>query len=186
MSKSYTVCPKCGVNHSVLVRHRCFKPEPQKDPPKHDPNPGDEEEGDGDGKGQPDKGEGQPKDGEGEGDGQGEGEGDGEGDGEGEGEGPAPQPPEPEAPPVAIVCTVLKFAALTAECSDAYVTVQLAEEGLLIVARKADAVATATIPWGEFEQRSTLDGEYYVKETIDAVATEAIEKNYAGKDDPGA
>lgn len=188
MSDEYKVCPKCQIRHSVYVKHICSDAGEAKPPEFDDAPPGDEE-GDGDAKSGEGQGEGQSDDqseGEGQGEGEGEGEGDedGEGEGESEGQAPEPKPPEPEAPPVAVVVSVLKFAALTADCSEAFVKIELGEHGLMIVAIKGDDMATATVPWGEFEQRSTLDGEYYVKETIDATAREVLEKHDARHDGP--
>jgi len=165
IENSYVVCPACGVNHSTLVKHRCFKQDEAPPPPESEAN-----EGDGDSGEQGDTGKGKS---EGEGEGEGkpeEGEGDGEGDGEEEREAPAPQAPEPETPPVAVVCTVLKFAALTADCAkNGSIEVTLTEDGLLVYGNNGDETAVATIPWGEFEKRSTLDGEFYVKQVIDEV-----------------
>ena len=197
MAKSkYTECPKCRVRHSTLVRHRCFKPEEQKKKPKPDPEHkeydlekggetesldrhGGPEQGEGEGEGEG-QGKGQPEQGDGEGGGggeagEGEGEGEGEG-GEGESEAPEPQPPEPEAHPVAVVCTVLKFAALTAQCAkNGVISVELTEEGLSIYGHNGDNTASAVIPWGEFETRSTVDGQFYVKEVIDQIDEQIIE-----------
>jgi hypothetical protein len=201
VKSAYKVCPKCKVRHSTLVKHKCFKADKQKDPPKFEAVDHDLEDGgvtesldrhSGDGQGEGDEGEsegqgkgegegegGDPADGGGESEGQGEGEGEGsggeaEGEGEeGEGEGPAPQPPEPDAPPVAIVCSVLKFAALTAQCAkNGVITVELTEDGLFVYGYNGDLTASASMPWGEFETRSTIDGQYYVKEVIDGVDAE--------------
>jgi len=186
----YVVCPKCGVNYSTLTKHRCFKQDEAPPPPESEGGPDDtKDKGDGkDGQGQPEQGdgqqgegegEGQPEQGEGEGqgEGQGEGEGEGEGDGEQEREAPEPQRPEPETPPVAVVVTVLKFAALTADCAkNCSIEVTLNEDGLLVYGNNGDETATATIPWTEFEQRSTLDGEFYVKGVIDEVDRQLADK----------
>lgn len=193
MSDKYKICPKCKLRHSALVRHKCAKPKKQDAPPEfeateHDLEMGgpttslDKHEGKSDGEGgegenEGEEGKGQGEDGEGQGQGAGEGsEGEGEGEGDGDGgegqggEGPAPQPPEPDAPPVAIVCTVLKFAALTAQCAkNGVIEVSVAEEGLFIYGHNGDEIAFDVLPWGEFEKRSTLDGEFYVKELIDGV-----------------
>jgi hypothetical protein len=185
IESTYSTCPKCGVEHSNLVKHRCFKQDEAPPPPESegtgegdDQQDGDQQ--DGDGKGKPDKGDGQGE-GDGEGDGgEGEGEGEGEGDGEGEAEreAPVPQNPEPEAPPVAVVVTVLKFAALTADCAkNGSVEVTLNADGLFVYGFNGEEVATATIPWTEFENRSTIDGEFYVKSVIDEV-----DRNLADKD----
>lgn len=215
MSSKYKTCAKCGVKHSAVVPHKCFKVKKEKPPEleavDHDfekegeteswdpgetptetpPENGDEEgqaEGEEDTEGE-DEREGEP-DGEGEGDGEGDEEREGEGEakeregerGEGEGEGkeerevedeafgPKPQPPEPEAPPVQVVCTVLKFAALCAQCAkNGAVEVSVTEDGLFVYGHNGDLTAYDTLPWGEFEKRSTIDGEYYVKEVIDGV-----------------
>lgn len=182
MTVPYANCPKCGVRYSKLVKHRCFRPEEQKEKPEFDdPPPGEEGEDGGEG-GKPEEkdGQGEPREGEGEGQGEGEqeGEGDGEGEGEdedeqkGQGEAPEPQMPEPETPPVAVVCTVLKFAALTAQCATALIEVRLKEDGLEVYGHNGEAYGFRIIPWGEFEKRSTLDGEFYVKEVIDELDEE--------------
>lgn len=200
MQSDYKVCPKCGVRYSTLTRHRCIKVEmnkpPKFDDPKHDEFEHDgqgggdteshDEHGGSDGQGkdgqgkdksdQQGKGEGQgggdqqgDDDQQGGGDQQGE-DGEDEQEGEGEGEGPTPQAPDPEIPPVAVVCTVLKFAALTAACAkNGNIEITLAEDGLYVYGHNGDLWGHDTIPWGEFEKRSTLDGEFYVKEIIDGV-----------------
>lgn len=205
MSDAYKVCPKCKLRHSALVRHRCAKPKGQDEkPPKSDPIDHDlerggdtesldrhenesEDNGKDEGKG---KGRGHAGDkGDGESDDEGEGEGEGGDDGEGEeqegeegntkadGEGPAPQPPEPDAPIVQIVCTVLKFASLTAACAkNGVIEVTLNEDGIMVYGHNGDIFAFDTIPWGEFEKRSTLDGEFYVKDVIDAVDVKLLEE----------
>lgn len=180
----YADCPKCGVRHSTLVKHKCFKPEEQKEkPPVEDY----EEEADGSGWGGED-GTGKSQDsesdhdqdkgkGKGQSDGQGksgQGEQDGEGEGEEEGEAkqkaPQPKPPEKKDPPVVVVCTVLKFAALTAQCAkNGNIELTVTEDGIFVYGYNGDNVAHDTIPWGEFEQRATIDGEFYVKGIIDAV-----------------
>jgi hypothetical protein len=202
MSKDYKVCGKCGHRHSVLVPHKCFKAKGQDERPEfEDPEEG--EGGDdkggagggdgadtGQGKGKGDKGKGKGQ-GQGQGEAEGEGEGQGQGQGQGEGEGesqsqsgdddenddaPKPKPPEPDAPVVAIVCTVLKFAALTARgAKNGLIEVSLSEAGLCVYGQNGDQTGFAIIPWGEFEQRSTLDGEFYVKEIIDQVDGALIE-----------
>lgn len=197
----YKVCDKCGVRHSTLVRHKCFKPEDQKDPPKFDDIPPGGEDGEGSG------GEGggpeQERDGQGQSDrdsdgDQSEGDGDGEeSDQDGEDQQKqkqnqkqqqAPQDQqqqeqEEEIPPVAVVVTVLKFALLTAASvgkeNDLFIEVLLTEAGLLIRGEDDDgSYRTRLIPWAEFEKRATLDGEYYVKETIDLLA-----EDLKGKDE---
>lgn len=202
----YVTCPKCGVQHSTLVKHRCFKPKEQDEKPKFDKDKGTDGEqggggtgeggdtGDGGKEGQDQGAGGQPGDGAGEqGEGSGEGkEGDGKAEGEGkqgsgqqqqqqdgEGEGgreaPQPQPPEPETPPVVVVCTVLKFAALCAQCAkNGTVEVSLAEDGLFVYGHNGDTVVFDVIPWGELEKRATLDGEFYVKSVIDEVDDKLI------------
>jgi hypothetical protein len=138
-------------------------------------------EASGEGGGEADEGEGEGQ-GEGEAEGEaegGEGQSEGEAEGDGEGEGgddedeenrPQAQPPEPEAPPVVVVCTVLKFAALCAACAkNGSIEVNLAEDGLFVYGHNGDVTAYDTIPWGEFEKRSTIDGEFYVKAVIDNV-----------------
>ena len=185
MTVPYKNCPKCGVRHSTLVKHRCFKPEEQKEKPEFDDPPPGEGGEDGGSGGQPEEKDGQGEregqgesQGEGEQEGEGEGQGEGEGEGEdedeqkGEGEGPEPQMPEPETPPVAVVCTVLKFAALTAQCATALIEVRLKEDGLEVYGHNGEAYGFRIIPWGEFEKRSTLDGEFYVKEVIDELDEE--------------
>lgn len=202
MSDKYVTCAKCGHDHSVLVPHKCFKTKKKK-PPEFDPldhedmgkggktesldkhkseNP---EQGDGDkgeegekgdesdaGDGEEGDGDGDEQDGEGE-DGEGR---QGEGEGEDEQEAPAPQPPDPSAPPVVIVCTVLKYAALTAQCSkNGVIEVTVNEDGIFVYGHNGDLTAYDTIPWGEFEKRATLDGEFYVKEVIDRVDGQLIE-----------
>lgn len=197
-STKYKTCKKCGVRHSAVVPHKCFKVAKDK-PPKldeveHDLEKGGETESEGVGKNPVDEpaegktesakgetegegdGEGEQSEGDGDGEAEGEGEGDGEDEGEGEdereeeGEGPAPQSPEPEAPPVQVVCTVLKFAALCAQCAKyGSIEITLSEDGLFVYGHNGDATAYDTIPWGEFEKRSTLDGEFYVKDVIDGV-----------------
>jgi hypothetical protein len=129
-----------------------------------------ESEGDADGDSEGD-GEGKAKaKGEGEGDGEGEDEDEAEGETEAEAEGPQPQAPEPETPPVQVVCTVLKFAALCAQCAkNGSIEITLTEDGLFVYGHNGDMTAYDTLPWGEFEKRSTLDGEFYVKEVIDGV-----------------
>jgi len=175
IESTYSTCPKCGVEHSNLVRHKCFVQDEAPPPPESEGTDqgDDQQDGDGkDGKGKPDKGDGDAGqgDGEGEGEGEGDGEGEGEGEGEDEREAPSPQMPEPETPPVAVVCTVLKFAALTADCAkNGSIEVTLSEHGLFVYGNNGDETVTATIPWGEFEKRSTLDGEFYVKSVIDEV-----------------
>lgn len=189
----YKTCPKCAVTYSTLVRHKCFKPEDQKEKPKFDNPPeddsnGQDESGKGDSGGKGDsKGQGgggskgdQQQDGDGQqqGDGEGQqGQGQGEGEGEGEGEGPPPpQPPEPEALPVVIVCTVLKYAALTAQCAkNGVISVEVSEDGLFVYGHNGEQTAFAVIPWSEFEQRSTVDGEFFVKDVIDSVDEGLIE-----------
>lgn len=175
---AYKTCPKCGNEHSTLVRHKCFKKSEAPPPPESEGNPGDGEEGKDpqDGKGKETEGDGQSGEGEGKGDGQGDGSGEGGGEGEGEGM-PDAQPPEPEAPPVAVVCTVLKFAALCAQSAEnGMIVVELTENGLLIYGHDGDErTATQTIGWGEFEQRSTLDGEFMVRDAVKAVDSALIE-----------
>ncbi len=200
----YAVCKKCEQRHSTLVRHKCPATVAKRaakdceitEHDIHEGTAGTDLSTAGDGMGKGDKSEGKPPEptdpkdgeGEGEGDGKGKGEGDGEGEddgeGEGEGEGPAPQPPEPEAPPVAVVVTVLKFIALTAESAEAFTKAELTPEGILIVCLKGDHMATALLPWTEFEQRSTLDGEFWAKEVIDTTAREVLEKAEAEPDAP--
>lgn len=211
MSSKYKVCAKCGIRHSAVVPHKCFKVKKDKPPEceevEHDlekggptkstgvggnnpeePPEGDEdktdaepEDGGADAEGDADDdGEGEDEDeGKGEGDSEGEtkdGEAEAEAEVEGEGEGPAPQPPEPEAPPVVIVCTVLKFAALTAACAkNGSVEVSLTEDGLFVYGHNGDLTAFETMPWGDFEKRSTVDGEFYVKEVIDGVDAKLAE-----------
>jgi hypothetical protein len=138
-----------------------------------------ETEGDGDGDGEAKtKGEGgEQREGEGE---AGEGEAsEGEGEaGEGEGEGmPEAQLPEPETPPVAVVVTVLKFAALCAQSAEnGMIVVEVTEPGLLIYGHDGDErTASETIGWGEFEKRSTLDGEFMVRDAVKAVDAALIE-----------
>lgn len=133
-----------------------------------------EAEGEGEGEGEQAEAEGEgTQSGEAEGEAEADGEGEGEaedGDADGETEAPEPQPPEPDMPAVAVVCTVLKYAALTASCAkNGIITVEVAEEGLFICGHNGDATAFGEMPWSEFEKRSTLDGEFYVKERIDAV-----------------
>ena len=170
MKAAYKVCPKCGINHSTLVRHRCSK-QGEAEPSKG------EGEGEGDGEARAEReAEGQ---GEGEAEGQGEGEGEGQGEGEaeeGEGEAPPPKPPEPEAPPVAVVVTVLKFAALTAASAEVFTKIEVDASGLIVICLKGDHMATATMAWTEFEQRSTVDGEFWAKDVIDTTAREVLEK----------
>jgi hypothetical protein len=181
----YVVCKKCGVNYSTLTKHRCFVQDEAPPPPESEGGPDDNrdagdgkpEQGDGQGE-QPEQGEGQGEQGEGEQEAEGEGEGEGEGDGEQEREAPEPQKPEPETPPVAVVVTVLKFAALTADCAkNASIEVTLNEDGLLVYGNNGDETATATIPWTEFEKRSTIDGEFYVKGVIDEVDRSLADKS---------
>lgn len=181
VKSEYKTCPKCGNEHSTLVRHKCWKKGKAPPPPE---SGGDEGEGDGDeprdgeGKGQETETDSQSGEGEGKGDGQGDGEGEGEGEQEAEGEGmPEAQPPEPEAPPVAVVCTVLKFAALCAQSAEnGMIVVELTENGLLIYGHDGDErTASETIDWGEFEKRSTLDGEFMVRDAVKAVDSALIE-----------
>ena len=179
IESTYTDCPKCGVHHSKLVKHRCFKEDEAPPPPESENGGGDTDdkaEGDRKGGGQGgDGGQGDGGEGQGEGQGEGDGDGEGEGQGDGEGEGPKPQPPEPEAPPVAVVCTVLKFAALTGDCAkNGSIEVSLTEDGIMVYGHNGDLTAMAIIPWGEFEKRSTLDGEFYVKEVIDEVDAQLL------------
>lgn len=177
IESTYSTCAKCGVHHSNLVKHRCFKQDEAPPPPESKGGDGDSDqlgddqvegegqgEGDGEGEGEG-EGQGQP-----EGEGEGEAEGEGDGDGDGEREAPVPQQPEPEAPPVAVVVTVLKFAALTAQCAkNGNIEVTLTADGLFVYGHNGEDTATATIPWTEFEQRSTIDGEFYVKQVIDEI-----------------
>ena len=202
----YVTCPKCGVEHSTLVKHRCFKPKKQEEKPKFDDNQpdGDCQSGGGGGEtggdngqdgtdgpdGQSDGQDGKNgQDGESQSDGQGQSDGqdgdsepkngkgqkqkddgDDEDDGEGGKQAPHPQPPQPKAPPVVIVCTVLKFAALTAQCAkNGNIEITLAEDGLFVYGHNGETVAYDVIPWGELEERATLDGEFYVKGVIDEV-----------------
>ena len=143
---------------------------------------GGDAEGEGEGDGQSDGGG--DADGDGEADGQAEGEGKGaeqgegqDGDGEQESEAPEPEAPEPEAPPVAVVCSVLKFAALTAQhAQNGTILVELAEDGLVVYGHNGDLTAHAVIPWGEFEARSTVDGQFYVKAIINEVDAKLAEE----------
>lgn len=228
----YVKCSKCGVEHSTLVKHTCFKPTKQKKKPKFDDadkvegesgGGGDGAGGDGGGnadgdrdesQNQGDNGQGDGSDGDGDGDDGSDGsddgdgkdgsdgqkgkkgkkgkkgdegdEGDGssgrgssgeEGDEEEEGDGgesgqeaPVPQAPEPETPPVVVVVSVLKFAALTAQCAkNGNIEITLAEDGLFVYGHNGDTVAFDVIPWGELENRATIDGQFYVKGVIDGV-----------------
>lgn len=206
---TYVTCKKCGVEHSTLVKHRCFKPKAQKEKPKFDDaEKVDGESGGGGGEGEsgessaenPTEGTGESNgsgEGQGEGEGQGDGQSDGEGEGEGEGSGqgqqgegeegqgqqgededegegqrqaPEPQMPEPEIPPVIVVVSVLKYAALCAACAkNGNIEITLVEDGLFVYGHNGDTVAVDTIPWGELEQRATRDGQFYVKSVIDGV-----------------
>ena len=175
-SSGYKTCAKCGVKHSTLVKHKCFKPEEQKDKPKFDDVPegdeGNDQGGGGQGEGQGEGGGQGQGDGQGDqGQGQGDGQGDGEGEGEGEGQGQSPPPPPPP-PPASVIVTVLKFAALTAASATAFIKVEVEERGLVIYAYNGDDFAERVIDWKEFEERSTIDGEYMVKEVIDQVDEE--------------
>jgi hypothetical protein len=168
IESTYSTCPKCGVEHSNLVKHRCFKQDKAPPPPESEGGEGGEDRDDSEG-----GGGGKPQEGDGDGAGGGQGEGEDEGDGEGDGEereAPVPREPEPEAPPVAVVVTVLKFAALTADCAkNGSIEVTLNRDGLFVYGSNGDEVVVATIPWTEFEKRSTIDGEFYVKGVIDEV-----------------
>jgi len=169
IESDYVNCPKCGVLHSTLVRHKCFvedeappMPESKGGPDDFDGGGEDKQQGEGDGEDES----------------QSEGDGEGEGDGEEEREAPAPQAPEPEAPPVAVVVTVLKFAALTADCAkNGNIEVTLTADGLFIYGHNGDDTATALIPWTEFEKRSTIDGEFHVKSAIDEVDRAMADKD---------
>lgn len=196
---AYQTCKKCGLRHSTAVRHKCPREKlATPDRPKLDNELTDPTEG-GPGMGSGEGGEGGEGESQGEGEGKGQGQGDGEGeqgegegqDGEGEGEegkpgdqgeegeggegeerqgeGSGQGSSEPPPPPAAVVVTVLKFAALTAACRESFINVTLGENGLIVFGQNGDEVAMETIPWGEFEKRSTIDGEYYVKSVIDAV-----------------
>lgn len=176
---------EAGPPTESLEEHECPTPSEDTEDAKGKKHKG-KAEGDGDGEGEKSDGDGD-EEGEGEDDGsgqsdegdgdegeqrqsEGEGEGEGEEEGDGEGEGPTPQSPDPETPPVAVVCTVLKFAALTAQCAkNGAIGITLEEDGLLVYGQNGDRFSTAIIPWGEFEKRSTIDGEFYVKEIIDGV-----------------
>lgn len=184
----YTTCKSCGKRHSTLVRHKCFKAKKQDERPDLKPDepgdggddegtPGSESAPEGDGDSQGDsQGEGKDE-GEGEADGDGneegdgsEGEGEEEGEAEGEAEAPAPQMPEDDIPPVAIVCSVLKYAALCAQCAkNGVMSIELIEDGLFIYGANGPITATGIIPWAEIEARATTDGQFYVKEVIDGL-----------------
>lgn len=246
MSDKYKTCAKCGVKHSTLVRHKCFKAAKDKAPKLKEvehafekegetistlevsgpcisegdaenegegegkgdgEGTGTEGEGKGDGDGSADEGDGDGESGgdskgkgEGSGDGEGDGEGEGqekaeaegegeaeakgegegegeEGDGEGEGyrEAPEPQMPEPEIPPVIVVVSVLKYAALCAQCAkNGNIEITLVEDGLFVYGHNGDTVAVDTIPWGELELRATRDGQFYVKSVIDGVDAKLV------------
>lgn len=231
----YETCPKCGLRHSTVVRHKCATPKKQKrkkmeapdadaggvgaggETESTDKHPGadqgsGESKGEGGEQGKQGCGEGESQQGDGKGDqgdqneaeGQGEGgqsdgegeaegetktkgqsegeqrqgkQGDGDGeDSEGEGQPPEPQLPDPEMPIVQVICTVLKFAALTAQCAkNGAIEVTLSDEGLMVYGHNGDIFAFDVMPWGEFEKRSTVDGEFYVKDIIDAVDAKLID-----------